>query len=104
MVAALSRPNPANLAIERDDFDVLHFQHEAVTWRRFRAGFGGALFEVGFPVERSHLPLRIFPLTMRASDPRLTAPLRIGHKRVRGKSRLFGRCPKTLKDLPTPLP
>ncbi len=36
----------ANLAIERDDFELLEFEQEGATWKRVDADFGGALAEI----------------------------------------------------------
>jgi type I restriction enzyme R subunit len=36
----------ANLAIERDDFELLEFQGEGATWKRVDGDFGGALGEI----------------------------------------------------------
>ncbi|HLE30491.1 MAG TPA: hypothetical protein VI793_20375 [Anaerolineales bacterium] len=36
----------ANLAIERDDFELLEFSQQGATWRRVDADFGGALGEI----------------------------------------------------------
>jgi type I restriction enzyme, R subunit len=37
-----------NLAIERDDFELLQFEQEGATWRRVDGDFGGALQEILF--------------------------------------------------------
>jgi type I restriction enzyme R subunit len=36
----------ANLAIERDDFELLEFEQEGATWKRVDGDFGGALGEI----------------------------------------------------------